>query len=122
MQGVVGALRRNAAAQKVNELVMSKVTSADRVVPRLRAAGLLLLLLISLPISVLGVLIMTAAYGVRVLLGLEAPADQQLPQQKTAIVTGDKPCCLCLQIFFAVLVVTDQVADVNLAHIVQTNK
>ncbi len=84
----MGALRRNAAAQKANACVMSQVTPAERVVPRLRAVGLLLLLLISLPFSLVGMLVMMAAFGVRVLFGYESLPAQPVFQQKTAIVTG----------------------------------
>ena len=84
----MGALKRNAAAQKANQHLMSQVTDAERVVPRLRATGLLLLLLISLPFSLVGVIVMMAAYGIRMLFGYEQHPTQPIPQQRTAIVTG----------------------------------
>ncbi|KAK9862330.1 hypothetical protein WJX84_000106 [Apatococcus fuscideae] len=87
-EGVVGALTRNAAAQKANEKVMSRVTNAERIVPRLRAVGLLLLLLISLPCSLIGVLIMMMSHGICTLLSTETPEATPAAQQKTAIVTG----------------------------------
>ena len=88
VQGVVGALIRNAAAQKANAKVMSAVTDAERIVPRLRAAGLLLLLLVSLPFSLIGMLIMMVSYGIRSLLSNKTPPATPGPQRKTAIVTG----------------------------------
>lgn len=90
----MGALIRNAAAQKANAKVMSRVTNAQRIVPRLRAASLLLLLLISLPFSLIGVLIMMATYGIRSLFSHEAAEAAPGPQQKTAIVTGQASSCI----------------------------
>ena len=72
---------------------MSAVTNTERIVPRLRAAGLLLLLLVSLPFSLIGVLIMMAAYGIRSLLSNDNPLASPGPQQKTAIVTGQASPC-----------------------------
>lgn len=55
----------------------------------MRAAGLLLLLALSLPFSLLGVFIMFIVFGIKLLLGSETLAERSPDQQKTAIVTGE---------------------------------